>query len=212
MDVTEERADPERAWQPPAAQLPPVTEERDDGGDRPRRSDRRGRRKPGRGGVQLLSGLSGQRLPYPLAELTQRQPAVSGGALQRFHRRLPGPLRDGQYVLALDGLIPGVRSHAPSGARGGAAAVDVRWRADETSLVTGIPRGRPAFGREADWCGRRLPPAVVGVGSLPSRRLLPQRMFKDGFSSGAAGSALAYRDQRRWAYGRGSRRDDLVRR
>src|SRR5215468_6495084 len=139
MDVTEERADPERAWQPPAAQLPPVTEERDDGGDRPRRSDRRGRRKPGRGGVQLLSGLSGQRHPYPLAELTQRQPAVSGGVLQRFHRRLPGPLCDGQNVLALDGLIPGVRSHAPSGAHGGAAPVDVRWRADETSLATGIP-------------------------------------------------------------------------
>jgi deazaflavin-dependent oxidoreductase (nitroreductase family) len=50
LEVAEQCAGAECARQPPAASLPPVTEERDDGGDRTRRSDGRRGLEPGRGG------------------------------------------------------------------------------------------------------------------------------------------------------------------
>src|SRR5215469_16170758 len=77
MEITEQRAGAEHARQPPAACLPPVTEERDDRRDRARRSDRRRGPQPGRSGVELVPGFRGQRRTHPPAELLQRQPPIS---------------------------------------------------------------------------------------------------------------------------------------
>ena len=50
IEVAEQRAGADRARQPPTTCLQSVTEERDDGGDRTRRSDGRRGAEPGRGG------------------------------------------------------------------------------------------------------------------------------------------------------------------
>ena len=100
IDVTEQPAGVQRARQPPAAYLPPVTEERDDGGDRLGGSDDRRGLEPGRGGFLLVAGLGGQCRAYPFTELLQGQSPVSGRALQRHHRGFPVRFRDRRHVLS----------------------------------------------------------------------------------------------------------------